>query len=648
MARPGGSSPLSTGGAVLALTALCLMASTAKADISRFDLGARIYVKHLYANDDSQGTLWLGNPFWPDQIAGSNGVSSQLEITLSGRVSDAVSAGARIASRYGERWQDYWESGNRMYGDTVNTSGDSVGMNRAAYLKLRGPWIQLSPELGWIDWVRIGASDLGMFNPWTIGKLRYIDRDNGKGYFASGSLGAERSVQWVAAAIALPKLWVGPWWSTGLGDPALTNPFWSNDWAYATSIRWRVREGTNLRLVADLTQDLEVDAADPDAVGSSNPSCQDALGHPIPGCAPDHAVDLYLRYASSNVTLDVEQELSDAVRVEALAAWSRQRIDRGLSANGVALNAGVSPIVYKDTDDVAIRVRVVATDPFENGLTLRAEYFNIGAEYNAIFGARREADVLLTEGFLGGGQLPTLNLANEFIDFDETWVESCIGWHGATGIAEWENEDGDLRLEAEYTFLTFNTNRQNRDVDNVFPDFLHTDGFTDIGLYDYANVGDRGRDPRSVYRRDQWRRSQIAVLRGRKQIELWRGLRIDWKLKYIHDEDYRSTTTTDDDYLGQIASARLQIGIPVASGVNLALGGTVDRWFEQNRRGTLELGYGDDRTERQSGFVRASYQYGGLRAGWLLEYVHKLQRREREGDQLWSRWRSKATFEVAW
>ena len=639
----------------LALAAACAVAllaafgaRPAHADISKFDLGARIYTKHLYANNDSQGTLWLGNPFWPDQIAGSNGVSSQLEITLTGRVSEYVTAGARIASRYGERWQDYWESGNRMYDDVQNTSGDSAGMNRAAYLKLRGPWILLNPGIDGVDWVRIGATDLGMFNEWTIGKLRYIDRDNGKGYFASGAFGSQRSLVWTVGAIALPKLWVGPWWSTGLGDPELTNPFWSNDWAYAANLAWRPREGTTVRVVADTTRDLESDIADPDAVGSSNPTCLDALGHPIPGCTSDHAVDLYLRYATFNGTLEVEHDLTDTMRAEGLVAYSGQRLDKSLSANGVALNQGVSPVTYKDTNDIAIRLRFSAADPLENGLSFKAEYFNIGAEYNAIFGARREADVLLTDGFLGGGQLPTLNLANEFIDFGDTWVESCIGWHGGTGLLTWENGDGDLKVEAEYTFLTFNTNRQNRNIDEIFPSFLHTDGYTDTMLYDYANVYDRGRDPRSVYRRNQWRRSQIAVLRGKKSFEFGRGLSFDWKLKYIHDEDYRSTTTTSDDYLGKILQAQVQINVPVSAGVNLAVGGTVDRWFEQNRRGTLELGYGDDTTERETGYLLAGYQYGGFRAGYKLEYVHKLQRREREEDALWSVWRSKATFEVAW
>lgn len=639
-----------------ALVGLCLAVTAlsprdARADLSRFDLGARIYTKHLYTNDDTQGLLWLGNPFWFDQIKGGNGVGTELELTFKGRVSRFVSAGARVASRFGERWQDYWESGNRMYGNTVNTSGDSVGMNRASYLKLRGTWILVQPGIANIDWFRVGSSDLGMFNPWTIGKLRYIDRDNGKGYFLQGHLGTDRRFTWLAAAIALPKLWVGPWWSTGLGDPELTNPFWSRDWAYATKLAWRANERTTVRLTADMTQDLEVDTADPDALGSTNPNCKDALGSQIPGCKSDHAVDVYTRYFSSNATLQLEQEVGDTVRVDGTLAWSHQRIDTSLTANGVARNQGISPVVYKDTDALAGTLRLSADDPFEMGLSFKAEYFNIGQDYNAIFGARREADVLLTDGLLGGGQLPTLNLANEFVDFGEGWVESCIGWHGATGVLTFENEDGDLKIDAEYTYITYNTNSQDRDVDNVYPDFLHSEGYTDIGLYDYANVYDRGRDPRSVYRRNQWRRTQIAMLRAKKLFEIGRGLELHLKLKFINDEDYRRLDgpgAKEDDYLGRIFTGQLKLVLPVMDGLKIAAGTRIDRWYEENRRGTLELGYGDDVTKRHTGFFQAYYLFGGFRAGYHLEYVHKLQEREREGDQLWSVWRSKATMEVAW
>ncbi len=630
---------------------LLLLCSVAHADISRFDLGARIYTKHLYTNDDTQGLLWMGNPFWFDQIKGGNGVGSELELNFKGRVSRYVTAGARVASRFGERWQDYWESGNRMYGNAENTSGDSIGMNRASYMKLRGTWVQLQPGFEFVDWIRVGSSDLGMFNPWTVGKLRFIDRDNGKGYFLSGHVGQERELTYVLAAIALPKLWVGPWWSTGLGDPNLTNPFWSRDWAYAARLAWRVDDATELKLTADMTQDLEADTADPDALGSTNPNCTDALGSPIPGCQSDRAVDLYTRYHSANATIEIERELSDTLRLDGLLAYSRQRIDTRLTGNGVARNQGFSPVVYKDTDAFAGTLRFSADDPWEMGLSFKAEYFNIGQQYNAIFGARREADVLLTEGLLGGGQLPTLNLANEFVDFGETWVESCIGWHGATGLLTFENDDGDLRIDAEYTLITYNTDAQDRDVDNVYPDFLHTDGFTDIGLYDYANVFDRGRDPRSVYRRNQWRRTQIAVLKVKKLVSSVRGLELHFKAKYVHDQDFRRLKgpgALDDDYLGNIFIGRLKLVMPVADGLKLAAGARVDRWYEDNRRGTLELGYGDDVTSRHMGFIQAQYAFGGFRAGYHLEYVHKLQDREREGDQLWSVWRSKATVEVAW
>ena len=626
-----------------------------QAETAKFELGGRIYTKYLYRNDDSQGLLSLGNPFWPDDIAGGNGIGSEFELTVKGNVSKYVQAGARLASRFGERWQDWWESGSAWYDREENTSGDSAGMNRASYLKLRGTWVQFTPRSWRIDWVRIGSSDFGMFNPWTIGKIRYIDRDNGKGWFVSGHIDEGRELTYTLGAIAMPKLWVGPWWSTGLGDPNLTNPFWSRDWAWAGRVDWRVGDATLVKVTGSFTQDLEVDPADPDAVGSTAPNCTDALGHPIPGCAPDHAVDVYARYATANATIEVERDVGDTNRAELLLGYSNQQLDPRLTGNGVAMNQGMFPAVFKDTQDLAARVRLSTDDPFEIGLSAKFEYFNIGEDWNAIFGARREADVLLTDGFLGGGQLPTLNLANEFIDFDEAWYESCIGWHGATGLLSLER--GNWRMDGEYTFLTYNTNGQSRDVDTVYPDFLHTDGYTDTTLFDYANTTDRGRDPRSVYHRDQLRRTHIAVLRGRRTFDVGRGVELDLKAKYIRDEDFRSTRHADDpadfdpyadDYKGDILVGRVALSLPVADGLKIGVGGQIDRWYEDNRRGTRELGYGDDVTEKETAFFKTSYYFAGLRAGYYLEYIHKLQHREREADQRWSVWRSKATVEVAW
>ena len=644
--------------ATMALSgALLPWATPAHADIGKFELDGRIYGKHLYQNDDSQGVLTLGNPFWPDNISGHNGVGSEFELGIKGHVSQQVEAGVRLASRFGERWQDWWESGNRNFSGVENTSGDSAGLNRASYMKLRGTYIQVAPQILGIDWIRVGASDFSMFNPWTIGKVRYIDRDNGRGYFASGHFGADEAVRWQVGAIAMPKLWVGPNWSTGLGDPNLAQAFWSRDWAYAGSMRWQANERTALRLVGSFTQDLEVDRADPDALGSTNPSCKDKLGQAIPGCTLDHAVDLLNRYVSFNGTLDVDRELSETVRITGLVGYFQQQVDPKLAGNGVALNQGVFPIVYKDTHDYAGTLRLTANDSLDNGLSLQAEYFNIGAEWNSIFGARRESDVLLTDGFIGsGGQLPTLNLANEFVDFDDEWVESCIGWHGGTGLLTWDH--GDTRIQSEYTFLTYNTNTTSvfsqdktdhpRDVDKIFPTFLHADGFTDTALYDYANTSDRGRDPRSVYHRNQARRSHIGMLKLHHQFPIGRGLELDVKGKYINDVDYRSLTIEDDDYHGDIYTARARLALPIADGVKLGVIGQLDHWVEANRKGSLELGYGDDTTDKRTVALQATVLFEGVKVAYYLEHVDKDQRREREGDQHWNVWRSKATVEAAW
>ena len=628
-----------------------LLASAASADLAKFEIDGRIYTKHMYQNDDSQGLLSLGNPFWPDKVSGHNGVGTEFELTFRGKVSESVEAGARVASRFGQRWQDWWESGASDFGGQENTSGDSAGMNRAAYMQLRGSYVQLNLRMPGLDSIRVGSSDFSMFNPWTVGKVRYIDRDNGRGYFATGRFGSDDEFQYHVGIIAMPKLFVGPGWSTGLGDPNLGgNAFWSRDWAYAASVRWQAKENTIVRWVADYTQDLEVDKADPDAVGSTNPTCLDQLGQPIPGCVINHAVDMLSRYSSWNSTLDIDHTFLDVWRVQGLIAVSGQRIDPTLAANGVALNQGVFPLVYKDTNALAGTLRLTGTDPWDVGLTVQAEYFNIGQDYNAIFGARREADILLTDGLVGsGGQLPTLNLANEFIDFDDLWVESCIGWHGGTGVATWEKDE--TKLVGEYTFINYNQNTQGRDVDKIYPTFLHSEGFTDTAVYDYANTLDRGRDPRSVFKRDQDRHTQIAMANLRQRWPDAHGLELDVKAKYINDVDYRRLNgpgALGDDYDGNIFIGRAKLSMPLWDGVKVALIGQVDHWNEQHRTGTPELGYGNDVTDKQTAAFQTQIYWAGVKIGYYLEYIHKFQDRERQPDQLWNIVRSKATLEVAW
>ncbi|MGB9600694.1 MAG: hypothetical protein ACPL7I_09080, partial [Myxococcota bacterium] len=204
-----------------------LLVSPLFADTSNFELSGKIYNKWLYRNNDSQGVLTLGNPFWPKEgISGDNGAGSEFELNIKGDVSQYVLATVRLESRFGSIWQDWWENGDIKY-DSPNTSGESLGMNHAEYIKLRGYNIRMAPPIPYVTSVSVGSSDFSMFNAYTIGKSRYIDRDNGKGIFVEGS-DKNRDFEYVLGVIALPKLYVGPGWSTGIGDPILTNPFYSN------------------------------------------------------------------------------------------------------------------------------------------------------------------------------------------------------------------------------------------------------------------------------------------------------------------------------------------------------------------------------------------------------------------------------------
>jgi hypothetical protein len=681
------------------LVVVLALPAAASAELARFDANAKIFSKWLYRNNDRGGALSYGNPFWPENFSGDNGVASEADLVLTGQVSDLVTAGVRLQSRFGTLWQDYWENGDVRYGGVPNTSGETLGMDHAEYLKLRAFYVRMKPPIPWVKTVHAGSSDLSQFNLWTLGKVRYIDRDNPKGVFVQGAAGP---IEWTAAAVALPKLWAGPGWSTGLGEDtfypqfSLTRePFWQSDWAYAARATTRAVPDWTLALTGVFSNDVETDLFDPDAQGTLQPP--DARcgvdGFFDPAVCPDGAVDRVARYRHHGATLEGKGDLLDgALAVDATVAWAGQRINKGTAeggpgyaANGVALNGGVFPMPYKDTDDLAVVVRAGAADlwralgtsdaPF--GLGVTAEYFNIGAEYNALLGARREADVLLTDGFLEGGQLPSLNLANEFMDFDEPWFESCIGWHGGTLVAD--AALGDFTLKGEYTFIGYNTNRQDRAVngnpnapgtyDQIYPTFLHSEGRTDTDLYDYANPPsmDRGRDPRSVYRRDQQRFTHIGVLRAGWLLGAWE---LGAKVKYIRDADARQTDYAADragkdrdragsscpagrdeacdDYLGNLWTARIDAAFQANDELKITLGAQVDAWSELNRQGTRESGYSDYFTFKARPFLKAAYAVGGAVVAYQLEYLRKDLFRERAPELQWNVVRSKMTLEVAW
>jgi hypothetical protein len=281
-------------------------------------------------------------------------------------------------------------------------------------------------------------------------------------------------------------------------------------------------------------------------------------------------------------------------------------------------------------------------------------------------GARREADVLLTDGiiaggFTRGGQLPTLNIANEFQDWDEPWYESCIGWRGATVLLDYAS--GSFRTTVEGTYIGYNTNTGvdangkpvARDVKNQYPNFLYTNGFTDTTSYtadsDYANVYDRGKDPRSVYAEFQDRHTVIAVLTGQYLVPGFRGTpTLNVKAKYVNDYDGRRQDTPKDDYRGKMYLGMASFSLQPSNELKTTVGYEYTYWQESARDGSEEGGFYPANTRRHTVHAGLSYAYGGALFSYMLEYFHKDLFRDPRAyyDMKWNVWRSKATFEVGW
>lgn len=643
-----------------ALAAALALAPAARADTANFDLSGKIYTKYMYKNDASQGCLSMSNPFWVDNIQGSNGACTEFELNIKGRVGPKVTAGVRLQSRWGTIWQDWWENGDLKPG-VADTSGESLGMNHASYIKLRGAFVRMAPPIPTVRWVTVGATDYSMWNEWTIGKARYIDRDNGNGVFFEGEALPGKRLSYTTGAMALPKLWAGPGWQTGLpgangaGGDKLAG-LYGTDWAFAAKLESQLADGARVRWIGALLQDWEADRYSPFLTGA-----------PDAARGADHSVALSTRFRGINTTLDGAWTPSraDWLTVSPFVAWSSNYVNPAYATNMVRNGQGFSPVVFKvnskgqavAANDWAGKLLVEAFDPWENGLTLKLEGFYIGGDYNAVMGARREADVLLTDGiisggFTRGGQLPTLNVANEFVDWDEPWYETVIGWQGATGVAEYAT--GALKATGELTFVGYNTNKQNRDVDYQYPDFLYTSGFTDTTAYtadaDYANVYDRGRDPRSVYARYQDRRTWIAVATAQYALPGLMGTVLNGKLKYVDDLDKRMKSNPDDDYHGKMYLGMVSWTVQPTNELKLLAGYEYAQFDEAKRNGSEAAGFYDATTKRHTGRVGANYAFGGALFGWTMEYFHKDLLRDSRAyyDMVWNVWRSKATFEVSW
>ncbi|HOW44585.1 MAG TPA: glucodextranase DOMON-like domain-containing protein [Candidatus Aminicenantes bacterium] len=547
-------------------------AKAAKSDKFGLKITGQLFINFLHENDTTQGT---------NHTHGHNGVAPELELNLLAKVSNNVEVGARVQSRYRENyWATFW--------DMAVHNGN---IERPGLFKLRGSWADVrTPEWlkGVVDKIHVGSSDLAMFSPYTIGRLRYIDRDNAAGLFLSGK--PTKEISYELARISLPSLWAGPGWRTGGSD--YDNQLYINkDYAYAGKIAFKPNNQYGVHLIAYHTSDLEVDPSD----GNSR-----------------DGTDFTDRFKSTIWSVEADANPVDFLQLNGVYAHASTTY----KAENYTKNwGGWNSMPAKDCSDGMFKVTALMQDPFKVGLNLSFEYFNIGEDYISIMASRREQDVLLTEGFEGddvsgrwnawsagenwrytqdwigyeGNFAQTVSAIadNGETQYDEVPYESVIGWKGFTGIASFSKSG--LDLNAEFTSIGYNSNGQGRDMD-LYP------------------VNAR------IWNQDQDRSSYIGLLRFKYSFKLGKPMDISGKVKLIHDEDSASTAAASDDYESKKWIYDLGLGCQVSDEIYAKIGYCI---YDDG----ITYGGADLSSKKNKLYFLAKVEFAGLQVGYIADYA---------------------------
>src|SRR5262245_33987160 len=231
-------------------------------------IGGTTYTKWLWGTQRDQGSLYNFTTV-PGEGFGDNGQGSEVELLLNARVSRKVEVRARLHSRFSQNfWTNFGGFGGRNpaledppAGSCIEGDCGEFDPRSNQYVKLRGVAVTLTPGYKWIDSATIGANDFGQFDPFVLGRIRYIDRDNGAGLLFQGSaLG--RKITWDVARVSLPRLWAGPNFSTG--------DYHASDASYDAQAHWEITPAFDLGLIAQYVNDQEVDATDIDVDNGRN------------------------------------------------------------------------------------------------------------------------------------------------------------------------------------------------------------------------------------------------------------------------------------------------------------------------------------------------------------------------------------------
>jgi|GEM_PF-3209283 len=414
---------------LLIVVSLIAVAGTAFA--AELNVGSRLYTKFLDKNAfGSSNYATTGNGV---------GIRSELELTLAAKVSDRAEMGGRILTVWAPPgispdYSDWWG----WYDGSANL------------WQVRGMWLKCYPAtIPTVKSVLLGSSDLGMFTPWTIGKIRWIDRDNARIILGEGEVqGAKYNVAMIPAPLFMAPDWGSAIWAATPG----TAPDQRHGWVYGASLAGSPAKGLNLKLTGSRILALQQDPTTTDDTKSVK------------------------RFDNIVGTLDVLYTPNPVYSVSGLLGVSRYSVRRDL----IGFDTWYPHLPYADlSNGTALQLRGLANDPMGIGLNLQGEIFTVTPDFVSIMAARRESSVLLSQGHVRyidpvlGKQNgatwkgavdyePSAHAANDITDWNEANAQNIIGTSGITVIPEYRS--GPLGVKGEISMTSNNLNSQNVDT----------------------------------------------------------------------------------------------------------------------------------------------------------------------------------------
>ena len=532
--------------------------------------GSNIYMKFLDGDRHMVSTGPDNTPGSGDTASGTdNGQWTEMELRIKATISPQVEAGVRIQSRSpAAYWTDFGFA-------------DETTATRSKWMKLRGAYVQLTPGYGWLNTAVIGANDWGSFDPFTVGKVRYIDRDNYNGFYFKGPLMGGGS--WEAARVSLPNYLQANYGQGSVCCNSDDTQF--NEAVYIAQLKKQIG-GAKLALSYQVFNDRELKGTDTNAFDGRDTTT----------------------FAKNNVLM-LKGEGSPMNGVDLRASYYRSTYSAPLF-DQAWINTPKSSIndsAYKlDVDFSALPIP---------GLTLSAQYFNIGEGYTSVAAARRESDVLLTEGseaawynwgdalwmggaskdFVQGAATPKQMWRNQpgangltdnaFMDFDEAPAESAVGWKGFTVVANYELAATPMSLEL--TRIDYNNNWQNYSATGPLSNFFAL---------------------------NQDRKTNIAVFKASHVFRVAGGLDTSFKWKRVDSTDKVNKSLATDDIEQTDNGYSFMVGNQLHNDLYASV--SWGRYSRDEKVGAASYG-----TDKDILSLRASYNLTGFQVGALAQWI---------------------------